>query len=1015
MSRNYPVGSLYQDSWSMSHKTMPSGPGKCGSSGELKRGSIYKNSRTVGKMKKMGEFEGRREIGLSCSSDTSLSFRIFDSLSQSHESNPSLQQKRSTPFMPLMTDQEASIRKTYKQPDPQDSLELSFRFPSPQGNVACKDVFEDRFFEICLDPEDGKQCPAETIERGSMKELSFRCNQTIGPPSNGNGHLERDTVGTFQKSSSAKVGMPHLLCRSESSPSKSRPRGSMEELSFRCNPTIGSPSNGNGPLERDTISTFQKSSSAKVGMPHLPCRLESSPSKARPRGSTEELSFRCNPTIGPPSINSLLERDRASTFKKSSSAKVGMAHLSCRLESSHSKASPRGSVEELSFRFNPTSGPPSNGNDLMEGDTVCTFQKSSSEKVGMPHLPCRLESSHSGASPRGSMKELSFRCNPTIGPPSIGNSLLERDRDSTFQKSSSAKVGMAHLPCRLESSPSKASPRGSVEELSFRFNPTSGPPSNGNDLMEGDTVCTFQKSSSTKVGMPHLPCRLENGPSKATPKGRFSPIRRMLDPIMKSKSHPSPSVSMAELGNLTTVEFPNMGRNQTLCKSLLNDLTKTVVKEESSAQFVNKYLRSSVVSSSPAHLHGLLKLEYKHGAPFFEFSLRNFEDVLMAKTWKANNAFNWVYTFHTMNGRKKKNSSGWGSRERHKEASMVGQMRVSCYLCSEIRNAGAFDNSMVTEFVLYDIGHATKSLAPEESSTCSLDSIKPPKSTGSGNLVKGLSVDPNVVFDPAKHKLEKQPASGSDGSNDSTPYPWAPADLHPNSEIAAIVIQVPFKKKDSFKDKQGVSGKVHSNLFEFSMVEQRNDGKQNSMKPANVKVVTATGIHGLPSTDNCGGPSPLLDRLRSGGHCDCGGWDMACPLLVFGNPPAQNVQDHQFMGSQQHLELFVQGAKDKMPALTIIAINEGQYSVDFHARLSTLQAFSICVAILHNAEVSTAVGQERNRQRLHSNSLKVLLEEEVRFLIEAVTGEEKRKFTKRKEEILPSSILNPPFSPIAQV
>lgn len=97
-------------------------------------------------------------------------------------------------------------------------------------------------------------------------------------------------------------------------------------------------------------------------------------------------------------------------------------------------------------------------------------------------------------------------------------------------------------------------------------------------------------------------------------------------------------------------------------------------------------------------------------------------------------------------------------------------------------------------------------------------------------------------------------------------------------------------------------------------------------------------------------------------------------------------------------------------------VEEGLYAVDFHARLSTLQAFSICVAILHSTETSGGPMQERNKQLSQCNSLKVLIEDEVKFLIDAVTAEEeKRNVTQRVKEIPPSFVLNPPFSPISRV
>lgn len=111
----------------------------------------------------------------------------------------------------------------------------------------------------------------------------------------------------------------------------------------------------------------------------------------------------------------------------------------------------------------------------------------------------------------------------------------------------------------------------------------------------------------------------------------------------------------------------------------------------------------------------------------------------------------------------------------------------------------------------------------------------------------------------------------------------------------------------------------------------------------------------------------------------------------------------------------MQGAKESTPALTMTSVEEGEYAVDFHAQLSTLQAFSICVAILHGTEVSTDARKDRNKQLSKSNSLKVLIDDGVEFLIEAVTTEEKTKVTKMVKEIPPSYVLNPPFSPISRV
>jgi 2-methylcitrate dehydratase PrpD len=80
-----------------------------------------------------------------------------------------------------------------------------------------------------------------------------------------------------------------------------------------------------------------------------------------------------------------------------------------------------------------------------------------------------------------------------------------------------------------------------------------------------------------------------------------------------------------------------------------------------------------------------------------------------------------------------------------------------------------------------------------------------------------------------------------------------------------------------------------------------------------------------------------------------------------------------------------------------------------------MQAFSTCISLLHCSEASTAVSIEKGKHKLYSSSLKMLLEEEVSQLIEAVTAEEKRKTKKRSEKPPRPVVLDPPFSPMGRV
>lgn len=538
-------------------------------------------------------------------------------------------------------------------------------------------------------------------------------------------------------------------------------------------------------------------------------------------------------------------------------------------------------------------------------------------------------------------------------------------------------------PCSLDlkdrqSGSGKSAERDSMENHKFKCDQVNGPSNNANVMKERDTLA-LNKSLSSKLALPHSPSRSEGDSSKGSPKSRFTPIRKMFDPFTKSKSFRS------QLNDTKSSSSEGTGRNKILRKSLLHDFSSVVPNTESSTQ-----------PCLPAHLNGNLKMEQKHGVPYFEFSTLHSEDVFVAKTWKAEDALNWVYTFHSVQGRKRCNATGWGMKYSNKVSPMVGQMQVSCYLCSELRGGGgAFSNSMVTEFVLYDIAHARKSVTAEE------DEIS---NEGPGKE----NVELDDLFDVTKPRRTTTSVNDHNSVDFSTPYPWAPADLHPSLEIASIVVQAPFEKRESLKYKRG-------DKLDLSSVGQGIKSMHDDNSRVKVNVVTPMGNHSLPSTDESRGPSPLLDRWRLGGGCDCGGWDMACPILVFSNPNTNCLEEHSLLEKDQPLKLYVQGGNAKNPAVTVGITEKGQYAVDFHAQLSTLQAFAVCVAILHTTDASCPAEQEKNKQLLQCSSLRVLVEDEVKILIETATEEEKRKVTKTTEENPTSFVLNPPFSPIARV
>jgi len=94
-----------------------------------------------------------------------------------------------------------------------------------------------------------------------------------------------------------------------------------------------------------------------------------------------------------------------------------------------------------------------------------------------------------------------------------------------------------------------------------------------------------------------------------------------------------------------------------------------------------------------------------------------------------------------------------------------------------------------------------------------------------------------------------------------------------NFEVGAIVVKehVPF----NCLDKIGGWGSKFLNKLPSECYGGKNEDYLNSMS-----IVIPAGIHGGPTTRD-GGPSSLIDRWKSSGCCDCGGWDEGCPLTVF--------------------------------------------------------------------------------------------------------------------------------------
>ncbi|KAI8560613.1 hypothetical protein RHMOL_Rhmol04G0271700 [Rhododendron molle] len=126
---------------------------------------------------------------------------------------------------------------------------------------------------------------------------------------------------------------------------------------------------------------------------------------------------------------------------------------------------------------------------------------------------------------------------------------------------------------------------------------------------------------------------------------------------------------------------------------------------------------------------------------------------------------------------------------------------------------------------------------------------------------------------------------------------------------------------------------------ELLWMEDRNSFRQaETEKLISTRVIIPGGVHGLPCK---GVPSPLIDRWKSGGSCDCGGWDVGCKLRILAN------ENHRQCLNKYRFELFDQEeTQDNQPIFSMRPLEKGNFSVEFSSSISMLQAFSICVVVI---------------------------------------------------------------------
>ncbi|KAK4418999.1 hypothetical protein Salat_2312700 [Sesamum alatum] len=401
---------------------------------------------------------------------------------------------------------------------------------------------------------------------------------------------------------------------------------------------------------------------------------------------------------------------------------------------------------------------------------------------------------------------------------------------------------------------------------------------------------------------------------KASASRRSSPLRRLLDPLLRNKGAQSSE----------NVGAPNGGlRSMTVRTTATKGPYQDRKPEASSFQ-------------------ALLQLTLKNGLPFFKLVVDNSNDMLAATVKKLPTSEKsdpcMIFSFYSVHEIRKKSMNWISQGSKGKSCSLgyniVGQMHISN--SNHLKeNAGDFSECS-RECVLY-------------------------------------GVDPGQVD---KQTLE----------------------FAANKEIAAIIV-----KNSSKKLNDGVLSDDHQMNKEREYLPGTTFYTGESKNSNGIVAILPGGVHGLPIK---GAPSSLISRWRSGGSCDCGGWDVGCKLRILADHKNSSniLQASMSSAAVDHVNLFIQGGKQKSskPVFTLEPFSNGFYSIGLDASVSLLEAFAICVA---------HVTCWKFPELIDSNG-----PSDAENLPEANIGADKRKPASTFQEQVPAKYITcPPLSPVGRI
>lgn len=365
--------------------------------------------------------------------------------------------------------------------------------------------------------------------------------------------------------------------------------------------------------------------------------------------------------------------------------------------------------------------------------------------------------------------------------------------------------------------------------------------------------------------------------------------------------------------------------------------------------------QSSALSSSPFESQGMLQCTWEGGIPHFAFSLDGQKELYAANTCKVEVAndktLDYVYSFRLMPGGR--NMFDFADSE----SDLVGKMRVSTSFSLCPNNSRV----METEFVLVGANenHA------REMQVSSLNNRRTSKFSKVMEVCKGghslKQRTPSLVGRNPKYFSAEEGLEFCNSLNQQRRANLIGIDFTPNFELAAIVLKDHIEH-ETIEEEVGGWGlkflkkaEIKQNIVSPDASAAAECCLRNATKcPRTMDIIVPAGHHGGPKTKD-GGPTSLIERWRLGGHCDCGGWDIGCPLKVL---KARPRREEGWPSSESPVDcksfvVSTEGLKQGIPTLKMVNIHEGLYFVGFQSSyLSPLQCFSIAVAIIHSQSSS---------------------------------------------------------------